>query len=108
MLRVALRRVNPDHLDELRQWLRTADGPRRAEALATLVDEGVRHEQAYLLEDGEGPVLLYVMEVEDVARAKDAAARSTHPIDADHRRVMARALGAEIEAELVLDLRDEA
>jgi hypothetical protein len=67
----------------------------------------VRHEQAYLLSDDEGPVLLYVMEVADVNRAKEAAARSTHPIDADHRRVMTRALGGEVGAELVLDLRDE-
>jgi hypothetical protein len=51
-------------------------------------------------------VLIYVMEVEDVERAGEAAARSAHPIDADHRRVMARALGGNVEAELVLDLRD--
>jgi hypothetical protein len=106
MLRVAIRRVNPEHLEELRQWLQTAGGPRRSEALSTLVDEGVRHEQAYLLSGDSSPVLIYVMEVEDVERAGEAAARSAHPIDADHRRVMARALGGNVEAELVLDLRD--
>lgn len=108
MLRVAIRRVNPGHLDELRKWLQTANGSRRSEALATLLDEGVRHEQAYLLTGADGPVLMYVMEVEDVNRAQTAAARSIHPIDAEHRRVMTRALGDDVDSELVLDLRDEA
>jgi Family of unknown function (DUF6176) len=107
MLRVAIRRVKPEHLDELRQWLQTANGPRRSEALATLIDEGVRHELAYLLTDDRDPLLVYVMEVEDVERAKAAFERSTHPIDADHRRVMTLALDRDADAELVLDLRAE-
>ena len=40
MLRVAIRRVNPGRADELREWLAEVSGPRREEALATLVDEG--------------------------------------------------------------------
>lgn len=107
MLRVAIRRVKPEHLDELRQWLETANGPRRSEALATLVNEGVRHELAYLLSDGEGPLVVYVMEVEDVERAREAAERSTHTIDADHRRVMTLALGEHLDLDPVLDLREE-
>jgi hypothetical protein len=104
MLRVSLRRVKPDHLDELRQWFRTVNGPRRDEAIATLADEGCRHEQAYLLSDSEGPLLLYVMEVEGVERTSQAAGTSSHPIDADHLRAMTEAVGDSIEAELVLDL----
>lgn len=107
MLRVAIRRVKPEHVDVLSEWLRTANGPRRSEALDTLMDEGVRHELAYLLSDEQGPMLLYVMEVEDVDRAQEAAARSTHPIDADHRRVMELALGEHLDPEPMLDLRVE-
>ncbi len=107
MLRVAVRRVVPEHLTELRDWLQTANGPRRSEALATLEGEGIRHELAYLLHDQQGPVLLYVMEVEDVEKAKEAASRSTHSIDTEHRRVMSLALAEDVDAELLLDLRAE-
>ena len=106
MLQVAIRRVDPEHLTELREWLQVANGPRRSEALATLEDEGVRHELAYLLTDQQGPILLYVMEVDDVEMTKQAATRSNHSIDADHRRVMSLALAGHVDAELVLDLRE--
>jgi Family of unknown function (DUF6176) len=66
MLRVAIRRVNPGRADELREWLSEANGPRREEALATLVDEGCNHEQAFLIEGAEGPVVIYVMQVDDI------------------------------------------
>jgi hypothetical protein len=95
---------NPDHLELLREWLQTANGPRRSEALATLNDEGCRHEQAYLIEDVDSPAIIYVMEVEDAERSKAVAAQSIHPIDAEHRRVMGLALGDDVPAELLLDL----
>jgi hypothetical protein len=69
------------------------------------VEEGVRHEVAYLLADEVGPVLVYVMEVEDVQRSRDVAARSAHAIDLEHRNVMSRAVGEAVPAELLLDLQ---
>jgi hypothetical protein len=108
MLRVSLRRVKADHLDELREWLKTVNGLRRAEAIAMLADEGCRHEQAYLLSDSEGPLLLYVMEVEDVERSRQVVRTSSHPIDADHLQVITQTVGDSIETELVLDLAAEA
>lgn len=104
MLRVAIRQVRPEHVDRLRDWLREVNGPRRSEALATLEDEGCRHEQAYLINGVDGPVIVYVMEVEDVERSTRAAAHSRHPIDAEHRRIMDVALGPPLSAELLLDL----
>ena len=104
MLRVSLRRVNPDQLDQLRDWFRTVNGARRSEAIATLADEGCRHEQAYLLSDSDGPLLLYVMEVEDIERSRHTVQGSPHPIDLDHRQVMTQALGESLELELILDL----
>jgi hypothetical protein len=108
MLSVSLRRVKPGHLDELRQWFKTVNGQRRDEAIATLAHEGCRHEQAYLLSDSEGPLLLYVMEVEDVERSSEVVGTSSHPIDADHLRVMTQAVGDSVETELVLDLSTKA
>ena len=61
-------------------------------------------EQAYLISDSDGPMLLYVMEVEDIERSQLDAGSSLHPIDADHERVMGRAIGDPVEAELLLDL----
>ena len=105
MLRVAIRKVRTDQVASLREWLLQANGPRREEALATLMDEGCRHEQAYLMDGAEGPVIVYVMEVGEVERSERAAEASSHPIDTDHRRVMALALGDPVRAELLLDLR---
>jgi hypothetical protein len=105
MLRVANRRVNPGRADQLRQWLAQVNGPRRKEALATLVDEGCTHEQALLIEGSEGPVIVYVMEVEDIEVSEAAVKSSGHPIDADHKRVMEEAVGEPLPAELLLDLR---
>jgi hypothetical protein len=65
MLRVVIRNVPLDHVDLLGDWLEEVNGPRRAEALAALVDEGRRHEQALLIE-GKEPLVVCVMEVEDV------------------------------------------
>jgi hypothetical protein len=105
MLRVAFRRVNPQRADELREWLAEVNGPRREEALATLADEGCTHEQAYLIEGAEGPVVVYVMEVADIEASQEAARSSSHAIDADHKRVMEQAVGDFLGSELLLDLR---
>lgn len=105
MLRVGIRRVNPGQLDDLRRWFEEVAGPRRQEALATLEDEGCRHEKAILIEGRDGPVLIYLMEVEDKERSAQAAVTSPHPIDADHKRVMQRALGEPVSCETLLDLR---
>jgi hypothetical protein len=105
MLRVAIRHVNPGHADELRDWLAEANGPRRPEALATLVDEGCTHEKVYLVEGKDGPVVIYVMEVGDIQASRDAVRSSTHQIDADHQRVIGRAIGDDVPSELLLDLR---
>jgi hypothetical protein len=105
MLRVAIRRVNPGRADQLREWLAGVNGPRREEALATLVDEGCTHEQAFLIEGAEGPVVVYVMEVDDIEASQEVARSSGHQIDADHQRVMEQAVGDPVPSELLLDLR---
>jgi hypothetical protein len=97
--------VNPQRADELREWLAEVNGPRRDEALATLADEGCTHEQVYLIEGADGPVVVYVMEVADIDASEEAARSSRHAIDADHKRVMQQAVGDPLAFELLLDLR---
>ena len=104
MLRVDVRHVHAEKVDELRNWLRTVNGPRRAEALVTLIDETCSHEQAFLIEGKDGPVVVYVMEVADVEQSRRAAELSSHPIDADHRQVMQRTVGDAVSSEVLLDL----
>jgi hypothetical protein len=104
MLRVAVRQVNSDRVDQLRSWLAEVDGPRRTEALATLVDEGCSHEQVLLIEGKDGPVVIYLMEVDDVEKSQDAAVASQHAIDAEHKKVMHDAVGEAVHSELLLDL----
>lgn len=68
-------------------------------------DEGCSHEQAVLIEGKDGPLIVYVMEVEDVDRSKRAAVESKHPIDVQHQRVMRTAVGEAVPSEVLLDLR---
>jgi hypothetical protein len=80
-------------------------GRRQDEVRATFRNEGVRHEQAYLIESVNGPVLVYAIEVEDPEAALLAYAASTLPLDAEHRKVMAAVLGPPAEAELLYEVR---
>ena len=105
MIQLVVRKVKPECVDLFRDWMRQLNGPRRDEALATLVDEGCTHERVLLIEGADGPVVVYVMEVESVERSRNAAENSKHPIDAEHRAVLDAAIGERVEYELLLDLR---
>lgn len=107
MIEVSVRRVRPERVDDVRRWLRTVQGSRRGEALATLIDQGVSHETAVLFETADGPVVVYAIEADDLDRAYETASRSRHRIDADHRRVMEAALGDPVPIEVLLDLRPD-
>jgi hypothetical protein len=107
MLQLTVRSVHAEHVELLRDWLAQVDGPRRAEALQTLVDETIRHEMALLVDAPDGPLLVYAIEVDDPAQSRRAVERSSHPIDIEHRRVMGTALGAEVPSEVLLNLRPD-
>ncbi len=104
MLQIVLARVKKDKLDVLRAWMREL-ASRRAEVEETLRREGVRHETVHLLETSDGPILSYVMELEDVTKAEQTFAASTLPIDVEHRRVMSEVLDGRAPSELLLDVR---
>ena len=105
MIQLVVRKVKPEHEDLLREWMKQLDGPRREEALATLSDEGCSHERVVLIQGAEGPVIIHVMQVESEERSRNAAENSTHPIDEEHRVVLATAIGERVEYELLLDLQ---
>jgi len=104
VIHLAVREVKPEHLDLFRDWMGQLNGPRRAEALATLDDEGCSHEIVVLIEGPDGPLVIYAMEVESIERSRNAADNSTHPIDAEHRAILDRAIGDRPPLERILDL----
>lgn len=106
MLRVSFKRVKAGKVDKLRAWMRQL-GERRDEVRESFDQEGVRQESAWLIEDGQGHVLVYAIEAEDLERAQQAYRESTLPIDLEHRAVLRDVLGARVEPELLYDLAVE-
>ena len=104
MIHLAVRRVDPEHLELFRKWMTQLNGPRRAEALATLDDEGCSHEIVVLIEGLEGPLAIYAMEVESIEHSREAAGTSSHPIDVEHRAILELALGDRPPLDKILDL----
>jgi uncharacterized protein DUF6176 len=90
MIKLAIRKVKPDQEGHPRAWMAELNR-RSAEVLETFAQEGVRHEQAYLLKTAEGAVLIY----------------SALPIDHEHKRVMAQVLEESANAELLYECTAE-
>jgi len=78
---------------------------RADEVLQTFDNEGVSHEQAFLLDTLRGPLLVYAAEVADVEAGARAFAESALPIDLEHRQVMAEVVVEESKIELLYELR---
>lgn len=105
MIHLVARRIRADHREQVADWLREIDGPRRTEALESLVAEGVDHETAILIDTSDAPIIVYAMQTDDLARSRAVADASARPVDAEHRAVMRDADDGAAIAEIVLDLR---
>jgi len=104
MLEVAFRRVREEEVDRLRTWM--AELNRRGdEVRETFRQETVRHEQAWLLPGGDGPILVYAIEAEDPELGHRVARASDLPIDVEHRRLMGEVLAGPARVELLYDCR---
>lgn len=106
MLRVNVLRVDDSQLDLLREWMAELNA-RVDEVRETFANEGTRHEQAHLVHTSDGPLLIYAVEVEDVAAALSAYSESSLPIDVRHREVMASVVAEVLPTELLLDVTAE-
>ena len=102
MIKLGIRKVKPGEEEHLRNWMSQLES-RRPEVLATFEQEGMRHEQVFLLNVAEGPILIYAMEAEDHSRASAAFAQSPLPIDIEHKRVMTQVLGGPVQYELLFE-----
>ncbi len=105
VIHLVARRIRPDQRDRVAAWLREVNGPRRAEALESLAAEGITHETAVLVDSGDGPVIVYAMETDDLARSRSVSEQSPRPIDAEHRAIMRAADDGPSDEEVLLDLR---
>jgi hypothetical protein len=76
---------------------------RREEVMATLRDETVRIESAFLDSSEAGDFLVYYLRADDLDRCNEAARTSTHPIDAYHREAMAAVTESGRELEMLVD-----
>lgn len=96
-------RLKPGCLNRAREW--AAEINRRSdEALATLRDEEVIIESAFLDSTSEGDFLIYYMRAADFDRSKEVMSRSTHPIDAFHRKFKDDCWDERKPLELLIDL----
>ncbi|AYG02916.1 DUF6176 family protein [Gryllotalpicola protaetiae] len=104
MINLTIRRLHDDQVQTVIDWLAEVDGPRRDEAIETLVAEGVRHETAAVLRTGDGSYLIYAMEADDFERVRAVGAASDADIDKKHHEVMAAALTGRSDVTRVLDI----
>lgn len=94
MIGLSVRLLREDQVQNVVDWLTEVDGPRRAEAVRTLIAEGMRHETASILRTGAGTFLIYAMESDDLERARAAGAASDAEIDKKHHAVMSEAFAS--------------
>ena len=96
-------RLKPGSLPRVYEWARTLTA-RRDEALATLENEGVTVESAFLERAADGDYLVYYMRAHDLQQASGAAAQSTHPIDQYHQSFKRETWEERTTLELLVDL----
>lgn len=58
-----------------------------------------------IIDTTDGPVIVYAMQTDDLARSHAVADASPRAIDGEHRAVMRAAAGGRVEIEVVLDVR---
>ncbi|MEO3818856.1 DUF6176 family protein [Plantactinospora sp. B24E8] len=103
MIKIKVSRIRPGKVDQLKAWL--AEGMRRADEIReTFANEGVTHEQGFILETADGPLFVYVVESADYDAAVRAFQESPYPIDAEHKAVLAEVLDGEVPVPLLLDI----
>jgi hypothetical protein len=96
LLKVVISKIKLGKEARLRAWLAELM-ERRHEVIESFRQETVRHEQAFIIEGSDGPLLVYVMEAEDHERAREAFHASALPIDAEHKRIMSEVLDGSLD-----------
>ena len=95
--------LKPGSLDRVRQWAREINS-RRDEAVATLRDEGIIVESAFLGNSDQGDFLIYYIKAKSFEQADAAANSSNHPIDEFHQQFKRDTWLNRTELEMLVDL----
>lgn len=98
-------KLKPGSMDKVREWADTINS-RVDEAMATLDDEGVILECAFLDQTSEGDFLIYVMKAKSFEHAKRVAENSTHAIDLYHQEFKAATWEDGSRLETLIDLEN--
>ena len=102
MLRLVFKHVKPEKEGRLRAWLAELM-ERQDEVRETFARETVRHEQGFIIDGRDGPILIYAIEAEDHEKGHEAFKASTLPIDVEHKSVMREVLGDRLDVEAIYD-----
>jgi hypothetical protein len=98
-------KLKPGSLEQVHEWADELRS-RADEVLATLRDEGVAVESVFLDSNEQGDFLVYYMKARSLSAAREAAERSSHPIDAYHERFKAQTWESRSSLELLVDFED--
>jgi hypothetical protein len=79
--------IESGRVPQLKEWMEEIRH-RENEAIATLQNEGVYTESAFIESTADGDFLVYYMEAEDIEQVFSAFENSEHEIDREHAEVM--------------------
>jgi uncharacterized protein DUF6176 len=96
-------KLKADSLGQVREWANTMNA-RKEEVLATLRDETVIVEAAFLDQTSEGDFLIVFMKAESLAKAGEAVKSPTHEIDKIHQKFKHETWEERKSLELLVDL----
>jgi len=77
---------------------------RAAEVRETFKQETVKRELAFLIEGRDAPILVYVIEADDVEQMRRAVRENPFPIDLEHREIMSAVVEGPADVETLLDI----
>ena len=103
MLNLQFRKIKPEREGRLRAWFAELNA-RAEEVRTTFRDEGVQHEQGFILPTSEGPVLVWAAQLNDPDEASRVFTKSSHAIDIEHGRVLRECLDGRIAVSPLLDV----
>ncbi len=98
-------KLKPNSIEKVREWSKFIND-RKDEALATLRDESMILETAFLDQTDEGDFLIYLMKALSFDKAKQAALTSVHEIDEYHQNFKHETWEDGKKLELLIDLEN--
>lgn len=103
MLKVGLVTLQRDKVETFKTWM-AALQRRKEEVLETFEAEGTRAEFVAILDNTNPPVVVYVIEAVDIAKAEEVFKRSTLPIDIEHKATLTQCVAGRAPHEVLFEL----